>query len=322
MTPHKFKGNTALCLQCFRKKEDPSANHLLSNELESRVMPMAINLDKPKQVFHTHSCPNCSCNWSHEECDLPKTILCENCKVIPSFVLNDIVTQDLPRPLLQLQKLCAGHICSSCSRNWEHTKEECAGKQCKSGRKSGQCKDCAGQTVVIGNRANEIDQIAQTSGEVVTGKERVEAQLDGEIRLFNLLHNQDGKILDNFLEIAHVHFRSLRQMQEKLKCLEIGGRKRLMEIQTEEFSKLTPEEQEQYERDAKKKGKREKEKEKENGKPGATTLGTDKNAAYNKMMKDIANSVRSKKPNLSQDEVLKEAEKRYKRMIEDDDICQ
>jgi hypothetical protein len=303
--PHYYKGTISVCLECYKPKADPI--HLISNELESRVAPVALNPEPPKLPSHVHTCPVClgqtECRTEDEilNCKLPEHVLCHKCKVLPDTDKEYASWAASAQP-------CPGHACPGCGKTWSHP------YSCKS-KSKGLCESCATQSTSNIFRPVNIEQIAQNSSATLSGRESSEIMLEHESFVYNLCHDDHNKLLPDWQEKIHEHRRNIQQLIEKFRCKAVATQKKLVEFQMEETSTLSPEERAQYERDAKKKaaGKAVREK----SAPKAALL--DKKVAYDKMIKGLIESVSKKRPDLPQDEVVKKAEQIYKATMEVDE---
>ena len=239
---------------------------------------------------HVHTCRKCDKSETHvlTNCKLPEVVTCANCA----------------------GKTCPSHKCPSCQTTWKH--DHC----CKS-ISNGLCEKCATQSTSNIFRPIEIEQLAQTSGEVISGREHKEIELQNEIVVYNLCHDDiTHALLPDWQEKIHAHRRNQKQLIERYRIGELSTMKKLVDFQNEQTSTLTPEEREAWEKAAKKK-QRAAGKEVSTSKDSKPAI-TDAQKAYNTLIKDLCNQVKKKRPNLSEDEVIQAAEKRYKLMNEED----
>ena len=323
--PHAYSGTLLVCLTCYRPKSD-NIHAAACKDLESHISPSALELTPPKIPSHKHTCPVCMKESQHLtsnglpdpdvnlSCNAPEHILCISCSKLPeedksyaSWAVE--VIPDKPTVL------CVGHSCPGCGIMWKHD------YACKS-KSKGMCEQCATQSTANIFRPVAIEQIAQTSSEVLSGRERVETMIEHEAFVYSLCHDmQTNKLLPDWQEKIHEHRRNIKQMIEKLRCKEISTSKKTVDFEMEDTMYLTPEERESYERAARrgkvKAGK------KVNGVDAAASTKpaktVDPQKAYQDLIKSCLADVRSRNPKLSEDEVVKRANKRAEIMHAEED---
>jgi hypothetical protein len=306
---HQYEGTLLVCLKCYRPKSDPVHQNGIQ-PLESRVSPPALNSSTTKAI-HSHTCESCGKTEAHNDVDclLPPTVLCESCRLMPAVQFDRMLEIEAvshkPAPIT-----CSGHICPVCHTSWTHD------YSCKTDKKTGLCPACASQTAADISRPNEIEQIAMTEGQILSGSERAGIMIEHDSVVYNLCHGSDGNLVSDWQEKIHEHRRNLKQMIEKLRCKEMSSSRMLAKIQTEEATKLTPEEREQFLRDARR-GRQTKAsaRPKDESKPKVV----DQAKLFQDLCKQLGNQIRVKRPDLSSDEVIRRAEERARKMQEEDE---
>ena len=275
--------HTTLCLKC---------KSLPEKDREYAEWSNLASVSQSLPVAHSHTCRKCDKTEIHNlaNCKLPELVVCANCA----------------------GKTCPSHKCPSCQTTWKH--DHC----CKS-VSNGLCEKCATQSTASIFRPVEIEQLAQTAGEVISGREHKEIELQNEVLVYNLCHDEvTHTLLPDWQEKIHAHRRNQKQLIERYRIGELSTMKKLRDFQNEQTSTLTLEEREAWEKAAKKKqraaGNNTTALLSKDSKPAVT----DAQKAYNTLIKDLCNQVKKKRPGLSDDEVVKAAEKRYKLMNEED----
>ena len=324
--PHTYEGTLLVCLKCFEPKS--SAKHTISHELESRHSLPAMratgqmNHEAERLPSHVHICPVCettqTCNQL--DCSQAERTICALCAqfgpIEPEPEVEQIIIKPAPADLKPVDQVtCPSHTCPKCDEVWKHDYD------CKKDRKhSALCVDCASQSAVLINRPNEIEQLAMTSGSLIPGSEASNIMLDYDNVIYELIHlsgSDPRPLKSDWQELIHKDRYQLKQIIERLKCKMQSNSRMMMKVQTEEVTKLSPEEREQYERDARR--AKQKPATSKGEKSSSTPKVIDQKKAYNDMIKNLGAQISAKRPKLSSDEVVRLAEERYKKLQEEEE---
>lgn len=135
---------------------------------------------------------------------------------------------------------CYGHTCPVCGIRWSHNYKCWPGKDIKDNM---HCPKCFGQAVVEIHRNDDIIQML--NAKVTSAKEISELMLQHES--FVVLEASKS---DNFESWCAAHINNLRELIEKNNAKIYATRAALVKLRKENDSKLTPEEIEQYKRNA------------------------------------------------------------------------
>ncbi len=133
--------------------------------------------------------------------------------------------------------LCAGHKCPSCSSIWTHN-YFCGNER------PGLCFRCASQTSVEINRPSNLEEIQKTR--YITGRESQEIKVEHDAFVYNMTHNGDHSLKEDWQQKLSDHILNMQQMIERLNNKISASHQRKASNQMEEMSKLSPEERESY----------------------------------------------------------------------------
>ena len=271
MLTHNFKGSLECCLICFRPKYDVIHGAEAARITKiSTVEPEPVDLAVKNEILQ----------------DL--TLETFSVLQLPS---EDIDPGPVPGEPIEIQEpicstderiLCAGHECSMCKRTWHHDYD------CKGKKQNGLCSDCISQAVVDISRPVEIEQIAQTASSNLTGAEAAGLRIEHESFVYNMIRDDKGEVKPDWIEIIHSHRRDLMVKIERFRVMEMATSKIFLNTSAEELMKKTPEEIEQFKRDARK-AKQKKDSEPKAEKP------VDTQAAYKKMLSGLMKSIATKR---------------------------
>lgn len=147
--------------------------------------------------------------------------------------------------------ICMGHTCPSCKKTWNHNYD------CGKVDIHGLCIDCAQQTASDINRLKHIEEIG-FQAKSLTPREVKELQLDHEqFVVLNITHipgatAPDGKPLENpnWQADLAAHIKSIEVQIEKCKVKISGAHKARASQEVQDLNKISPEEREQFLRDA------------------------------------------------------------------------
>jgi hypothetical protein len=125
------------------------------------------------------------------------------------------------------------------------------------------------------------------------------------------------------MERVNNHRRDIARNIEKWKIRDLATSKAVMRKHAEDVSKLTPEEVEQYKRDARRSKTASSAPEKKD-KTAKAPKQLDAKTAYDKMLKGLMTEIKSKRKakglaDLDDDAVIAQAEKKYKMMNEEEE---
>lgn len=312
MTNHAYVGKLACCLQCFK----PLADSIHDVSKSASVLPARPSEPTPVERVlrepapHTHTCLGCGAKRTHTDlgCLDPATVqFCPLCA--ERRILQNAAKQD---PNAAKAITCPGHECPTCKKTWTHN-YNCTSR--KTG--NGLCERCAQEAAVEIGRPQTIEQLAMLSSSNLSGWEVSKIfNAHSEFVTKNLILDENGVERPDWYERINVHRRELKKQIEMLRIHEHATSKVVVDKMTEDMTKLSPEEIEQYKRDAKKQagGKKESAK-KADSKPQATPQEA-ANKAYADLLKGITTKLRNTTHrNSSPDEVIKEAEKRAEAMM-------
>jgi hypothetical protein len=145
----------------------------------------------------------------------------------------------------QDETLCIGHICVQCGKEWLHD------YKCNKPRNlEAICQNCISQNNVEIHRPEFVLQIEKNGKNILSGQEQAEEFIKHEARIDLMIYDYSGNLLPNYEEILLVHIEGLRKIIERAVIgTHVAGRK-ILKVKEIETSKLTPEEQAQYKRDA------------------------------------------------------------------------
>jgi ABC-type transporter lipoprotein component MlaA len=176
------------------------------------------------------------------------------------------------------------------------------------------CIACAQQTAVIVNRPVEIEQIAMTGSQNLSGQERCGIISEHTSVVYLMIHDANNQLKDNWQELLHEHIRNMEVIMEKFKVKCLNTRRILTDETAKELTKLSPDERAQYVRDANKVQRQLKseaanpeKKEKAEAKEKA-----DSQKAYKKMMASLLADTRTRRPQATDDELQKIVDKKMK----------
>ncbi len=242
------------------------------------------NIDQIKSQAHYHTCIICGRKHYCESLACAKeNYICE---------MHDGEKIILTSSTFAKQK-CIGHECARCKKIWKHN-YVCN----KPANLEAMCSDCTAQNAVEINRTELVKEIEKNSHDTLSGRERAERFLEQEASLNLEIRDSQGKLLENWLEITTEHFTALRILQEKVKIdLQVNS-KVTAKARIEKCSKLTPEEQEQYKRDALKTKR----------KPHEISL-ENKQKAYDKVISNAVKSIMQANPKMTHEQATKRAVK-------------
>lgn len=148
--------------------------------------------------------------------------------------------------LPSLAPLCLSHKCPMCSCTWEHD------YKCGHSR-PGLCARCASQTAAEINRPAKLDEIKQQTH--ITAIDAKNIQCEHESLVYNMIYEQSSTgahLRDNWQQLIANHLLNMEQMIEATRNKIAAARGVRAKAEIEDLGKLTPEEAEQYKRDAKK----------------------------------------------------------------------
>jgi hypothetical protein len=215
---------------------------------------------------------------------------------------------------------CAGHACATCTKIWHHD-YDCSARE----QKPALCPECCAQSAVEINRSQTIEQIAQLSSQNLTGRETIECMLEHEqFVVHELIYDPKTKVeYPDWMERVNNHRRDIARNIEKWKIRDLATSKAVMRKHAEDVSKLTPEEVEQYKRDARRSKTASSAPEKKD-KTAKAPKQLDAKTAYDKMLKGLMTEIKSKRKakglaDLDDDAVIAQAEKKYKMMNEEEE---
>jgi hypothetical protein len=327
MQKHQFEAFGALktCLKCFHLETDDIHTVSESNEetelriqkehaISNRDIALA-NAERAKKLAFVVPGSVLSHNSTEPEPELPPEVP----EILPDEIV-DVLKFDVFQPdndhkdpgalpqeneiaLPVVARICKGHECPDCHRDWFHD-YECG----KAGQ--GLCQACATQAAVVINRPVELEQLAQLASQNLSGQDRAEIITTHTSVVYNMIRDNKGEIRPDWQEVVHVHIRDLEQIIEKCRIKVLNTRKMMTDELAKEMVKLTPEERAQYMRDAAKQNRAKEPKEPKEAKP------VDEKALYQKMMKDLMSGIKIRATkagkSFSDDEIQKIAEKQYK----------
>lgn len=328
MNNHEFKrfGSLKTCMICFRLETDSihvvsAVVHTIlvndSKDLHSLITPALdvlnaqVNETKDYAIFRPPMPDEDPGPLPAEFDDIQEEF--------PVEIETKPVEQKQDRSLSE-QTLCPTHTCSKCQALWAHS-YICN----KPANLDGLCINCARQDAVIINRPVDIEQIAQTAAPNLTGQEVAEIRLGHENTVWNLIHNPDGSDRPDWIERLNDHRRNLERMIESLRVELVNESKMRVDKLTEDMQKLSPEEREQYKRDAGKKaaGKTVKQKKDKPEKPAKEAKPKTAKDLYSSLLRDISKAKESSKPkqlDYEAQSIIADADKRAKRMQDLEDL--
>jgi hypothetical protein len=226
LQPHIYAGNLVICLTCLKPKDH--ANHYIG------VQPKD-NPFQNKEVIKDHSFVGTG-------------QICGLCLRSSDTCIHVLQAQE-PRILNSnghKMQLCDGHSCPKCKKITTHD------YKCGHSRDV-LCSDCAQDSSQSINRKRDLENLLKESESPLTGQEWATIQVEHkDFVLHKLIRTKDGVLKPDWQEIVENHIRFLDKEQEVRKAQKQAAKLALKEVQFEEFTKLSPEEKAQYERDAKK----------------------------------------------------------------------
>ena len=318
--PHQYRGSLIICLDCNLPRNNPI--HITLDAAQTIEARNAAQVAVDTIPVHRHVCTRCSGVWVHEKsednmnCSLSEHTLCTTCEsrtdaFSQAYPLLSVITDS--NAIAEQENHCKGHVCPVCGSTWQHD-YACSNKPINTA-----CEKCATQSTSETFRQTNIQQLAQTSSQVLHPREVIEMLVQYDAVIWNMSHDPVTKaLLPDGLEKIHVERRNLQQLQEKLQHKAIRIRKLEVDFQNELMTTLSEDEKAQYKRDAKKKEKAADSPDKP--KKERTSNVPDAKELYNKLIKNLADEIRTRRPNMKADELLAAAERRYKLMNEEDAI--
>jgi len=304
LTIHEFKpfGAMTCCMICFKLKSDPIHDltpHVTciatsdTKDLTSRITPDLDILAQPDLASLSIFQPI--------DPSLPGD-------PGPVEGENDLICQPVSSDAI-VSTGCLGHTCPDCKRDWFHD-YACE----KSPKHTGLCIACAQQTAVIVNRPVEIEQIAMTASQNLSGQERCGIISEHTSVVYLMIHDANNQLKDNWQELLHEHIRNMEVIMEKFKVKCLNTRKILTDETAKELTKLSPDERAQYVRDANKVQRQLKSEaanpEKKEKAEAKEQAGSQK--AYKKMMASLLADTRTRRPQATDDELQKIVDKKMK----------
>lgn len=141
---------------------------------------------------------------------------------------------------------CAGHTCPSCKKTWNHSYD------CGKVDSHGLCMDCAQQTAAEINRPSHILEIANGKNfRQLSGLEQQTLLLDHEqFVVLNIIRLPDGSENPEWQVKLSEHIQQLERMIEQYKIKVASSYKARAAKEVQDLNKLTPEEKEQFLKDA------------------------------------------------------------------------
>lgn len=146
-----------------------------------------------------------------------------------------------------LAPICLSHKCPTCHSEWQHD------YKCNHTR-PGQCPRCASQTAAEINRPAKLDEIKQQT--YISAADAKNIQCEHESLVYNMIYEQSSTgahvLRENWQQLVANHLLNMEQMIEATRNKIAATRGVRAKAEIEDLGKLTPEEAEQYKRDAKK----------------------------------------------------------------------
>lgn len=227
------------------------------------------------------------------------------CKVCARFVTHDYkcnLAEHVKVLCTEHDKniICSGHECNLCHEIWKHD-YTCG----KTGQ--GLCKKCASQAAAEINRPKSIEEIKVSADSPLTGREWSEllAEHDNFV-VFELIHDSSNgnAVRDDWQDRVSAHIMDLKRKMEILRVKLQATTRAKARQETEDLTKLSPEEIAQYRRDAAKL--------KIKSEPKIKKEKDDKKKAWEKVIKGLIATYKTMNPKLTDEE----ARTRALKMIE------
>jgi hypothetical protein len=286
---HEFIGTSILCNQCHKTKTNPV-------HLDNKKLCAVCNVETPIYICSTCLKPLCEqCKNKHLRGNDPEN----DYKPIPK---SESTTN-----LYSTKSQCTGHLCAICDKEWFHDYNCGRPKD-----KRGLCKECTTNQNTDIHRPDDLKDLKHYLGEpILSGSEKVQAIIDGEIDLYTAMHFPDGRRKDNYQEIARSFIDRAERAISTLRANIQGyskARRTQEELDLKEVcDKLSQEEIEEYKKNQIKSRSGVKPKKSEstnsNSKHSIPISDTDKQRSYKVMLLEIKKNILSKHPNLSQEEL-------------------
>ena len=161
------------------------------------------------------------------------------------YVSNDVGVIEQ----IAVQMICSGHECARCKQVFTHD-YEC---NIHDGKRQILCTKCAGDSASLINRPDDIKRIEKDAHILTTPRETIEQRTEHiDFVQLNIFKLPDGSDNPNYLADWQKHYDNLQRFIEKYRNYQSAALQAKADKQLEDNTKLSPEEREQYERDAKK----------------------------------------------------------------------
>lgn len=143
-----------------------------------------------------------------------------------------------------IKPTCKGHICPKCKDTWEHN------YNCGS-INNGLCEKCAQQNAAEIFRPKHIEEIKESQGTHLTGMEATQLRLQHEeFVVLEIIQDKNGATRTDWQERLAEHIKIKEACIERLRIELASCTRAKARQEVQDLNKLTPEEQEQYRRDA------------------------------------------------------------------------
>lgn len=282
---------------------DPLASQALPKELPQEDRPAMPG--KP----HVHKCLLCGREHYCEvqACPKPLEFVCDCQFLDPAHenkaALHAAIEETLSKSSIVL---CVGHECPWCHKIWHHDY-----KCNRPANIETVCKPCNDQSSVNYHRPEAILEIAKNgSGSPLTKEEIAAEFLNHEAQVHLMIHDENGILLENWNDILSSHLIQLRKLFTQIKIHESASSKVKVNTQAQEWTKLTPEEKKQFERDALK--------DKKKNAPKIAKAKEDKQAAHDRAIEKMIESQMTAHPKWSRDKAKEFTLKMYE-ALEDEE---
>lgn len=221
---------------------------------------------------------------------------------LEAIVKNDSADQAINEDLTtwRIEAKCPGHPCPQCKKTWKHD-YRCE----KAPTVQALCQDCASQDAAIVNRPKSLETLVQQSRSPLTGQEVATIMLEHEeFVVRRVIHKEDGTVREDWQDRLVNHINAKRRLIEELRAQISASTRAKAKQECEDLTKLSPEEIEQYKRDAAKMKRR--------NEPKVAKLKDEKEKARKKALKGLCDMILMTNPKLSREKALEIAEKSYK----------
>lgn len=278
--PHIYEaGLLGLCRVC--RKAKVTGNHVSQDNMTDEGCP------------NLHTCIVCKANTS-DECATCHEYVCKSCS---SKHLNGHepvkpkqIKEEKPE---EVKKPCPGHPCPECGNDWKHP-YDCNKERTQT---KGLCRNCSQQAASEINRPKSIEVIKKESESPLTGREEAELfNRTYDFAVKNLIYDPDGKERADWNDRVQKFIDAKLRIQHELRIELSAARKAQVKKQTDDLSKLSPEEIAQYKRDA---AKLKKPKEKKNGEAAPAKTSDERQKAHKKVLKGLCDMLLMMNPQLT-----------------------